>query len=423
MRILKLSAQSGVGSAFVCALGLAALAPAAAAASPGDGGHAPPPRTILVAGGFLARVRQRGDAAVLREVRIEADKAMKQSPLSVMDKHATPPSGDKHDYMSLAPYFWPNPATANHLPYVRRDGQHNPQASSIEDHANLFRMEDAVHALALGYFFTGDVVYAKRASLLLHVWFLDPATRMNPGLKYAQAVLGVNEGRGTGILDARGLADVVDALALLAGSGSWTATDDAAMHTWFDAYFNWLTTSSNGRNEAAAKNNHGSWYDEQAEAIALYLGKTQFARELAETAKTKRIALQIQADGQQPLEEVRTKSFGYCVFNLQALMRLASMAQTVGVDMWSYRAEDGASIRLALDYLLPFADKQEKWSHEDIEGMSPDSLQAPLLMAALHYRDAAYEAAAIKMKGKDDAKILLLEREFAESQATAANTR
>ena len=105
--------------------------------------------------------------------------------------------------MSLAPYWWPNPATPNHLPYVRKDGEHNPEASAVEDHNNLGRMAKNVHALALAYYFTGDESDAKRASLLLHVWFLDPATRMNPNMKFAQAILGVNDGRGTGILDSR----------------------------------------------------------------------------------------------------------------------------------------------------------------------------------------------------------------------------
>jgi hypothetical protein len=65
---------------------------------------------------------------------------MHAGPFAVTSKSQTPPSGDKHDYMSLARYFWPNPATANHLPYVQRDGQSNPQIDAVPDHANLFKM-------------------------------------------------------------------------------------------------------------------------------------------------------------------------------------------------------------------------------------------------------------------------------------------
>ncbi len=45
-----------------------------------------------------------------------ADKAMTDGPWSVTDKTRTPPSGDRHDYMSIAPYFWPDPAKADRLP-------------------------------------------------------------------------------------------------------------------------------------------------------------------------------------------------------------------------------------------------------------------------------------------------------------------
>jgi hypothetical protein len=190
------------------------------------------------------------------------------------------------------------------------------------------------------------------------------------------------------------------------------------MHTWFAAYFDWLTTSANGKDEAAAKNNHGSWYDAQAVGIALYLGKTEFARKVAETARTKRIAEQIRPDGQEPLEQTRTRSFHYSIYNLQALMKLADEAKTVNVDLWNYQAPGGGSIRAALDYLLPFADTQKTWEHQDLDGVSAAPLQDPLLLAALHYGNEAYEAAALKQPHAD-ARTLLLQREFAEMKKTA----
>src|SRR3984957_7031009 len=55
----------------------------------------------------------------------DAQKALQTAPASVMDKPEPWPGGDKHDYVSYAPYFWPNPDTKDHLPYVRHDGKRN----------------------------------------------------------------------------------------------------------------------------------------------------------------------------------------------------------------------------------------------------------------------------------------------------------
>ena len=79
-----------------------------------------PPATLEIDGAFLAQVKSHPNPAILDAVHAEADEAMAVGPYSVMDEDETPPSGDKHDYMSLAPYWWPDPAKPNGLPYIRR---------------------------------------------------------------------------------------------------------------------------------------------------------------------------------------------------------------------------------------------------------------------------------------------------------------
>ena len=128
-----------------------------------------------------------------------ADSAMHVGPFSVMQKRTVPPTGDKHDYLSMAPYWWPDSTKSNGLPYIRRDGVMNPQTRIDHDGLRFGAMTDAVEALALGYWFTGNERYATRAAFLVRTWFIDPATRMNPNLRFAQAILGVTEGRGIGI--------------------------------------------------------------------------------------------------------------------------------------------------------------------------------------------------------------------------------
>lgn len=369
------------------------------------------PATVELNGSILKQLKAHREPVILNAARLDASRAMRVGPFSVMDKQDFPPSGSKHDYVSLAPYWWPNPDTKSGLPFVRPDGQVNPDRYKVPDDREFNETRNAVNALALGYYLTGNQSYARRAVLLLRIWFLNPATRMNPNLNFAQAVPGVNTGRGTGLIDVRDIPRLLDSITLLEGSTAMTRADEQGLRKWFTAYLKWLQTSKNGKDEADAKNNHGSWYDQQLVGIALFLGDKDLARQTAETAETKRIALQIQPDGSQPLELARTKSFSYSVFNLDALMRLAQEADHDGVDLWSYRAPDGASIRAALDYLVPFAAGTKKWTHEAIDGVDASSLTEPLLLAAIHYNDLGYLKLAEQFEKNPDVSTRLLQAE------------
>ena len=374
-----------------------------------------PPATLEMNGAFLAAVKAHPPAVIVHAVKVNADWAMTEGPYSVMDKQETPPSGSKHDYMSLGIYWWPNPATKNGLPYVRHDGHVNPEVYKISDHREFNAMENTVHALALGYYLTGKEAYAARAVMLLRTWFLNPATRMNPNLNYAQAIPGITKGRGIGLIDVRELPLVLDAITLLSGSPAMTSPDKAGLDKWFQEYLKWLQTSKNGRDESNAKNNHGSWYDQQLVGIALFLGDKNVARQVCTTAETRRIALQIKKNGSEPLELARTKSFSYSVFNLVGLMRLAQEAHRADVDLWSYRAPKGGSIRGALDYLVPYAAGKKRWTHEAINGVAPSILVEPLLLAAIHYHDPAYLKLAEQFEKSPKTRTLLLRLEAVEA--------
>lgn len=323
-----------------------------------------------------------------------ADKALQTQPPSVMDKDKIPPSGDKHDYMSVAPYFWPDPTTSNGLPYIRHDGKVNPESREVAfDHGRMGLMGGTVETLALAYYFTGNEAYAEHAAKCLRVWFLDPATRMNPNLEFAQAVPGENTGRGTGILEGRNVAIAADAAQLLAGSAAWTQGDQAEFKIWLATYLNWLLTSKHGRAEAGARNNHGTWYDVQAMELALVLGQNDVATQIAEAAKQKRLAVQIEQDGRQPLELERTASFGYSHFNLEALFTLAILSEHAGVDLWHCKLANGKyALATALDFLLPYAtDASKRWPYEQIKNFNRADFATQLRQAAVAYHELKYE--------------------------------
>jgi len=320
-----------------------------------------------------------------------AKKALASKPVSVMDKNRVPPSGDKHDYVSQAPYFWRDTNSPDGK-YIRRDGERNPESGKDSDAGHIGQICSNVHSLALAYYFSGKEEYAEHAAKLLRVWFLEPATRMNPNLNFGQGIPGEVDGRPMGIIGTRGFVGLVDAIRLLAGSKSWTADDQKGMVAWMTQYLDWLQTSKIGKGEGDATNNHGTFYDTQVAAIAAFVGKSDLARKIISDAKEKRIAKQIEPDGKMPRELQRTKSFGYSAFNLRALEDLASIGQNLGIDLWHFQTSDGRSIRKGLDFMAPYLKADSKWPYEQIEKPDRRSLVYLLLRAAPAYPDAHYES-------------------------------
>ncbi len=334
----------------------------------------------------------------------DAEKALAVAPVSVMDKAQIPTSGDKHDYMSLARYFWPDTSKPDGLPYINKDGETNPEVESITDRKNVEVNTNNAWNLALAYFFSGEEKYAEKSSILLRTWFLDMATKMNPNLNFGQIVKGKEGGRPSGLIEMRSLIKVVDIIGLLAGSASWTEADQKGMTTWFEQYFQWLNENSIGVKEAGTTNNHGTWLCAQKIAIALFLDKKEMATQLSNEAKEKVIATQITPEGEQPRELARTRSLHYTHFNLEAMFTLASFAKSAGVDLWNYQTEDGRSIRKALDWVLPVVTGDKKWEAKQIDDFKMAKFYEVLYQASVEFKDAHYADIASQIDGEDAVK-------------------
>jgi hypothetical protein len=366
----------------------------------------PPPRLITTDGGHLARVKQaiqHGDSRfdkAMADLRREADEVLGEGPFTVVNKQVLPPSGDRHDYMSLSPFWWPNPDTPDGLPYVRRDGQFNPERENY-DLPGLDSMSSNSATLALAYYLTDHEPYAEKAAELLRVWFIDPATRMNPNVKYAQFRPGYDEIRPAGLIETTRLRRVVDAAGMLEGSPAWTSQDHRALQEWFAEFLEYCLTSEQGRREAEAENNHGTWYDVQVATWALFIGDDEKARQIIAEAGPRRIRTQIEPDGRQPHELERTLSLHYSRYNLAALTELAALGQKVGVDLWNYQTEDGRSIRTALDFLLPHASGEQEWPYQQIRPAALNMFYPILRHASLAYGDEKYEQAIAKLPDTD----------------------
>jgi hypothetical protein len=359
---------------------------------------------LLLDRAHLAEVYDRARAgysqltAAIAALEEEARKGLEFGPVSVMDKAIVPPSGDKHDYMSQAPYWWPDPSKPNGRPYYRKDGDRNPEINKLPDHDNLGRLASTVATLGLAYQLTQREEYAAHAARLLRVWFLDPATRMTPHLQYGQGIPGINDGRGIGIIETRGLPEMLDGSLLMAGSQAWTDADAVALQQWMRAYVTWLVESPYGKDEAKNGNNHETWYDVQVAALAIYDGQSTLARRTLIGARN-RIARQIQPDGRQPRELERTRSWDYSIFNLRAFFDLATLSERANLDLWNYRTADGRSLRKALDYLVPFASGDRKWTDAQITPFRASELYPLLRRGAAAWKEPKYLDLAQKVGG------------------------
>lgn len=307
-----------------------------------------------------------------------ADQLLEQPVYTVMEKKQTPPSGDRHDYMSLALYYWPDPSKSDGLPYIRKDGQINPEVNDFKDKANIGEMCKMVEQLSLAYYFTEDSKYAQKTIDQLKAWFLNKDTRMNPNFNFAQAIKGKNDGRGIGIIESRNFINVVDATGIIQSSKLWTKTDQVGMEEWFGDFLKWLMTSKNGIEEYQTKNNHGIWYDAQKLSFALFTHKDEIAQSTLKSIKS-RLEDQMDTTGFFPAEMERTISLHYSAFIMEPLFMIANMSATMGDNLWVYSSPSGRSLKKAFNTLMPYLSKEKEWTWQQIKTFDYSGNASPLL--------------------------------------------
>ena len=296
----------------------------------------------------------------------EAEKALKYGPVSVMEKNEVPPSGSKHDYMSLAPYHWPDPSKKDGLPYMRKDGETNPEVKLYKDKDYLPELCSQIYTLALAHSYSGDKKYNNHAIKLIRVWFLDTATKMNPNMNFGQAIKGQNTGRGAGLIDARNFIKVIEAIELMNKEEAYPKKDLKNMQVWFADFLQWMETSKNGKEEMNAKNNHGVWYDALRLSIALFNNQKEAANNIIANAQV-RLANQMDDNNRFPLEMARTTSFHYSVFVIDAFLKIATMAESIGVDFLANNVNSKHTLKAAVDEMVPYLVQEKHWDGPQIK--------------------------------------------------------
>jgi hypothetical protein len=307
----------------------------------------------------------------IQEIITKGKTELDKGPYSVVDKSTFPPSKDKHDYLSLAPYFWPDPSKIDGLPWIRKDGEVNPLTrENNTDQVRKNRFFNAINNLANAYYYSNDSVYFDRIKYLVEIWFLNPETRMNPNLNFGQGIPGVNTGRPAGIIEILDLKDMLKVLSYLKMHNPQEKEFYDQFDQWIGSFRNWLMNSELGIKEREAHNNHGSVYDVLLGSIYIYENKSTELKALLNRAKHQRLELHIDEEGKQNAELARTKALSYSRLNLEALLTLCEFGKMVDVDLWNYNINNQSyTISKAFDFLKPFVFENKPWPYQQISSM------------------------------------------------------
>jgi len=290
-------------------------------------------------------------------------------------------AGGIHDFYSEGDYWWPNPEDPDG-PYIRKDGQTNPENFVAHRHA-MIRLSRIVGMLTSAYLLTGNLKFAEAAQEHLEAWFVNQKTRMNPSLLYVQAIKGRVTGRGIGIIDAIHLIEVARSVEILANNGAIPNKSSDDIKAWFSKFVTWLTTHQYGIDEMNAKNNHGTCWVMQVSAFARLTKNAEILEFCRNRFKTVLLPNQMAKDGSFPLELKRTKPYGYSLFNLDAFMTCAEILSDKNDNLYDFSTPEGLSLKLGAEFLFPYVKDKNSWPYKhDIMYWDEWPVRQPFLLFA-----------------------------------------
>lgn len=301
----------------------------------------------------------------IEELKYLAEETVNKAPYTIT-KYKAPAAENAtiNDYYSDSPYWWPVEGNPD-LPYIRRDGERNPDRfMSHKDEVSKFYK--GISALAFYSYFSEDHIYEEIINDLLKIWFINESSKMNPNLKYSQLIRNRTKPRGVGIIDGRRLALLTEAILLLKSYGKIDDEVYAGVKEWYTEYLDWLTNSVYGIDEKNRGNNHGTWWAVQITLISSFLQAKDNISFISSHSKHYLLDNQIDSKARQPLEEERTRSLDYSVFNLTAHSLLCSALLNYDIDNWHYINKNGKSLIDVVEYLRPFIFHPEKWEIKQI---------------------------------------------------------
>lgn len=310
-------------------------------------------------------VKMKADANYFPNLRknilTKADNAIKEGFVKLTDKKRTI-SGNKHNYESLATYYWASPNNPQGA-YITKDGIVNPECDEY-DLPYLKKLSHNLKYLALAYFLTGEYKYLDTYVKQIDVWFINKTTRMLPNMEYAQFAPGHNNGKGMpgGFIESRYLHDVLESLRLTNSVHNIGTSRNKRIQQWMQDFLDWSIDSDMGQRVQKFVNNQAVNYDFVLYDVYLYLGNRNAREQIWKAFFKKRVEPQILSDGRQLAELERATPFAYSVFNLRIMTDFCLAAQRDGMNT----SETAQRLEKAFVYLIPYIGKEETFPYKDL---------------------------------------------------------
>lgn len=274
----------------------------------------------------------------------------------VTDKLTLPPSGDRHDYYSTAPYW---SSDGERIDGVAQDTRSvDDPNSGYFDKISLRRATRAIYGLSVCGRLMGRRDMLASAAELLVRWFLDPASMMNPNANFAQVRSGQERHNEIGLLEFWSISLLPFAIRLLGSEGNLTPAQIAGFRQWCLEFIRSCEANGTLERSLGLTNNVGTWASLLFSTAGLFAGEFDRSFIIIRNASVL-LGRQLGPFSIQPMEVERTRPLHYSLFNLGAWWSLSRIGEEFGIDLRRFRGREDESLANAL---LFCADNRARFS-------------------------------------------------------------
>lgn len=291
-----------------------------------------------------------------------ADNYCELPPLSVTQNKKLSFGPSNHYYSSIGPYRWPD---ADHPgKYYLKDGVINPDYRNYDSN-KLYDMVLRCQWFSKAFYLTKDKKYYNAFITQIKVWFLNQDTYMEPTFMYAQVIPDDNVnnvGTSSGMIEAYVFNTLIESLRLVNCTYLINRKTYKSLQEWFSQFASWSEKQYSDYFNTV-NNNISLAFDVTMTNLHLFAGENKKAKCIADNFASKRINMQIEDDGKQPAELIRTRAAYYSLYNISHIIDFCCLAR-----YWDnhYLANNGGRIEKAFDFIQQYLDKPETFPYQQI---------------------------------------------------------